>query len=345
MGSTKKKTENPLDSTMSLGDHLEELRARLMLAMIGLVIGAVACLLLGKKIIHFIERPYLSVVQSKSSDSEEREVEADPNDLVTAFCANLVEALASDPNAPAIDPNAVTFIQTVYTATVAAWADDPNAKPKVETTKSKADSAGVGTRLQTLAPSDGFVSYMKISLVAGLIISSPWVFYQLWMFVAAGLYSNERRYVNVAVPFSAALFVIGALFFLLVVAPLALRFLIGFNTRFLGVNSHFTFQNYISFVTMLMLVFGIAFQTPIAIFVLVKTGLVSVRALRRSRKYVLLGIFVVAAMATPPDVISQVTLAIPLYFLFELGIVLGYFATRKKKKKSEEGPPSETDVY
>jgi sec-independent protein translocase protein TatC len=119
----------------------------------------------------------------------------------------------------------------------------------------------------------------------------------------------------------------------LVVSPLTLRFLVKFNQRILGVSSNFTFANYISFVTMLMLVFGIAFQTPIAIFFLNKTGLVSIRGLRRSRKFVLLGIFVVAAMATPPDVVSQVTLGIPLYFLFELGILLAWFSGRKKKSK------------
>jgi len=343
MGSTKKKIENPLDSTMSLGDHLEELRARLILAMLGLVIGAVVCLLMGKRIIHFIERPYLMVVESKSTEPGEEEQAAEPNDLVGAFCANLVKALASDVNAPAIDPNVILFVEKVYASTAKTWANDPNAKStKAKAAKSQSGSFGVGSRLQTLAPADGFVSYMKISLIAGLIITCPWVFYQLWMFVAAGLYPNEKRYVHMAVPFSAILFVVGALFFLIVVAPLALRFLIGFNSRFLGVNSHFTFQNYISFVTMLMLVFGIAFQTPIAILILTKTGLVSVGTLRRSRKYVILGIVVVAAMATPPDVISQVTLAIPLYFLFELGIVISWFAGRKKKK---EGPPSETDVY
>jgi len=80
-----------------------------------------------------------------------------------------------------------------------------------------------------------------------------------------------------------------------------------------------------------MLVFGIGFQTPIAIFFLNKTGLVSIRALRNSRKYVLLGVFVVAAMATPPDVISQITLGVPLYLLFELGILLSYIASRRKK--------------
>ncbi|MBA7612687.1 Sec-independent protein translocase protein TatC [subsurface metagenome] len=109
-----------------------------------------------------------------------------------------------------------------------------------------------------------------------------------------------------------------------------------FNERVLGVSSNFTFANYISFVTMLMLVFGIAFQTPVAIFFLNKTGLVSVKGLRRSRKFVLLGIFVAAAMATPPDIISQITLGIPLYLLFELGILLSYVAERKKRAQNNQ---------
>ncbi|MHC4594886.1 MAG: twin-arginine translocase subunit TatC [Planctomycetota bacterium] len=253
MGKTKqKKKQDPLDSTMSLGDHLEELRMRLIRALVGLVVGAVICLVLCSKIITFIEGPYIGVI------------------------------------------------------------------------------------LQTLAPADGIISFIKIALISGLILSSPWVFYQLWMFIAAGLYPNEKRYVHLAAPFSTALFVIGALFFILVVAPLTLGFLVKFNQRILGVSSNFTFANYISFVTMLMLVFGIAFQTPIAIFFLNKTGLVSIEGLRRSRKFVLLGIFVVAAMATPPDVVSQVTLGIPLYLLFELGILLSYIAERRKRAQNNQ---------
>jgi len=258
MGKTKKKKkQDPLDSTMSLGDHLEELRMRLIRALVGLVVGAVICLFLCSKIIDFIEGPYIGVM-------------------------------------------------------------------------------GEDARLQTLAPADGIISFIKIALISGLILSSPWVFYQLWMFIAAGLYPNEKRYVHLAAPFSTALFVIGALFFILVVAPLTLGFLVKFNQRILGVSSNFTFANYISFVTMLMLVFGIAFQTPIAIFFLNKTGLVSIEGLRRSRKFVLLGIFVVAAMATPPDVVSQITLGIPLYFLFELGILLSYVAERKKRAQNNQ---------
>ncbi len=249
MGDTNKK-HDPLNSTMSLGDHLEELRLRLLLALAGLAVGAVICLFFGPKIIAFIQRPY--------------------NNLMP---------------------------------------DHP---------------------LSALAPADAFIGYMKISLTSGLILSSPWVFYHLWMFVAAGLYPNEKRYVRMAVPFCTSLFVAGALFFIYVVAPLSLAFFLKFGS-IINVAPNWTFQKYVSFVTVLMLVFGVAFQTPIAIFFLNKTGLVSLPALRRSRKFVLLGVFVVAAMATPPDVISQVTLALPLYLLFELGILLSYFANRKKR--------------
>jgi sec-independent protein translocase protein TatC len=180
-----------------------------------------------------------------------------------------------------------------------------------------------------LGPSDAFVGYMKISLITGLILSSPWVFYQIWRFVAAGLYQKEKRYIHLAVPFSAALFVTGALFFLYVVAPISLTFFLRFG-KLINVAPNWTFQKYVSFITVLMLVFGIGFQTPIAIFFLHMTGLVSIQAFKRSRKYVLLGVFIVAAVATPPDPVSQVTLALPLYGLFELGILLSYLKRFKK---------------
>jgi len=253
MGKKNKNKLDPIDTTMSLGDHLEELRTRLLFALAGLAVGLIICLCFGKYIIVFIQGPYISVM-------------------------------------------------------------------------------GADTPLQTLAPAQGITSYMKIGLVAGLIVSSPWVFYHLWMFIAAGMYSNERRYVYLAAPFSAVLFIVGALFFIFVVAKISLAFLIKVDL-WLGLKPQWTFPKYVTFVTGLMLIFGIAFQTPLAIFFLNKTGLVSVASLCRARKYVLLAIFIVAAMATPPDVISQVTLAVPLYLLFELGILLSYLARRKEKTK------------
>ncbi len=246
------KQEDVHGSSMSLGDHLEELRKRLIYAIAGLAVCAIIGFCFGSRVIHFIEAPY--------------------NDVL----------------------------------------------PEV--------------RLQTLAPTDGFVSYIKVAMITGLALSSPWVFYHMWMFVAAGLYPHEKKYVYLAAPFSAILFVGGAVFFVVVVLPLTLGFLVKFNSNFLGVNSQFTFQHYIAFVTHLMLVFGLAFQTPTAIFFLNRTGLVSLKALCSSRKYVLLAVFVVAAMATPPDVVSQITLAVPLYALFEFGILISYLVGRKKEK-------------
>ncbi|MBW7990765.1 MAG: twin-arginine translocase subunit TatC [Planctomycetes bacterium] len=329
MGKTKKKKkQGPLDSTMGLGDHLEELRARLILAIIGLLVGTILCLCLGTRIIRFIERPYTNAIAARTPDSRNDRSITDSNDLVQALCANIITALSSDPNAPSIDPNIVEFVQRIYAETVTQISNDPNAK----STSKEAGYTHPRQSLVTLAPADSFVGFMKISLISGLIVSSPWVFYHLWMFVAAGLYSNERRYVQVAVPFSVILFITGALFFLLVVAPISLRFFLTFGDL-IGVSPSWTFQKYISFVTILMLVFGLGFQTPIAIFILNRTGLISIPALRSSRKYVFLGTFVVAALVTPPDAISQITLAIPLFALFEMGILLCWFAERRKKAK------------
>ena len=237
-------------STMSLGDHLEELRSRLIYALAGLVAGTIICMVFGTFLVKYLQRPYDELVP--------------------------------------------------------------------------------GRPLVVLAPADAFVGYMKVSLVAGLVLSSPWVFYQLWMVISAGLYAREKRYVRVAVPFSTGLFIAGALFFFFVVAPISLQFFLKFG-EIIGVAPSWTFQKYVSFITMLMLVFGLGFQTPIVIFVLNRTGLVSVGAMKKARRYVFLGMFVVAAVATPPDVISQITLGLPLYLLYELGILLCKLIPRRER--------------
>ena len=334
----KKKLPDPLDTTMSLGDHLEELRARLILAILGLLVGSIICLFFGTKIIGFIQGPFNREMK-RYAKKQVVHFQAPWTYLSDKFFSNILLAIESDPNAPEIDPNAVAYARKIYTDTVEALAEDPNYMDTLAEVHSSASG-----KLIVIGPADAFIGFMKISLIAGLIISSPWVFYQLWMFIGAGLYENERKYVHTAVPFSTGLFVIGALFFLFVVAPLSLRFFLTFG-HYIGVTSTWTFQKYVSFVTMCMLVFGLGFQTPIAIFVLNRTGLVSIAALKSSRKYVIIAMFALAAIATPPDVISQITLAIPLYALFELGILLSWLAERKKKKQeaAESGSDGDSD--
>jgi sec-independent protein translocase protein TatC len=334
----KKKPADPLDTTMSLGDHLEELRLRLILALTGLLIGTAICLCFGTWIIKFIERPYVKVFPPSEASLQ---TEEQTTTLVQELVDHTRLKLAADPNHQDIDPKTKEFVRQFCTEVFLALLNDPNYTVLHPSSNQKTSER----QLIILRPADGIISYIKIALMAGLILSSPWVFYQIWMFVAAGLYAHEKRYVHTAVPFSATLFVIGALFFLLIVAPLTLKFLVKFNEGVLDTRSNFTFADYISFVTMLMLIFGVAFQTPIAIFFLYRTGLVSIQALRRSRKFVLLGIFIIAAMVTPPDVISQVTLGIPLYFLFELGILLSVFTERKKKSQeaAQQSSSARTD--
>jgi sec-independent protein translocase protein TatC len=330
----RRRLPDPLETTMSLGDHLEELRTRLILAITGLVVGTVICLFFGGQIIRFIERPYTKETQKYfRSKAEARVKDSKASNasayLLDAFSANLLKTLETDPNAPDIDPRAVRFVHKIYAETMTKLAEDPNYVGVAADMYSSTLQQG----LIATAPADPFIAYMKITLISGLIISSPWVFYQLWMFVAAGLYEHERRYVRMAVPFSTFLFVTGALFFLFGIAKFCLRFFLKFGDL-IGVSAYWTFDKYISFVTMLMLVFGLAFQTPIAIFVLNRTGLVSIESFKKSRKYVIIAMFAIAAVATPsPDVVSQIALAIPLYALFELGILLSWLSIRREKSQ------------
>jgi sec-independent protein translocase protein TatC len=318
----RKRSLNPGDYTMSLGDHLEELRARLILAILGLFIGVVVSFIFGTHILRLIEWPYRRAMTDRLNRQQQTQVpqiEAEALSLVDVIFNTLTNRLASDPNAPAgFDPARVAFLHDVSAQAVKQWVEDKYVPPP-----QTVDS------LISLAPAEAFMAYMKVSLIAGLILTAPWVFYQIWMFVAAGLYPKEREYVYKAVPFSAGLFIIGALFFLFIVALATLKFFLAFGDV-VGVASQWTVQRYISFVTILMLVFGIAFQTPIAVFILVRVGLVSIERLRRSRSYVVIGLAFFAAVATPsPDPWTMLALLIPLYGLYELGILLARIAHKK----------------
>ncbi|MHC4545228.1 MAG: twin-arginine translocase subunit TatC [Planctomycetota bacterium] len=372
MGETNKK-EDLLDSTMSLGDHLEELRMRMIRALLGLGLCAIICLAFGRGIIRFMQAPY-------DDSTAELMFNIDLNFQVDLDQGTMTEGLRQELKNKGVVLSAdVKVKRQGYLFSSRRWLIDDGVekrycakkeKAKVKKGKDKVKEEGGDVKkegdevkeeedevkkedgevkkkkvelniyklmpLQIIKVAAGIISYIKIALISGLLLSSPWVFYQLWMFVAAGLYPHEKKYVNIAAPFSAILFVCGAVFFIVVVAPLTLGFLVKFNEKILDVRSQFTFQDYIAFVSHLMLVFGLAFQTPSAIFFLNRTGLVSIRALNRSRKFIVLAIFIVAAMATPPDWVSQVTLAIPLYFLFELGILLSYIASRRRRKSENE---------
>ena len=188
-------------------------------------------------------------------------------------------------------------------------------------------------KLRVLDATEGFDIYFRISLYAGLIVAAPWVFYQIWMFISAGLKPSEKKYVHFAVPMSATLFVAGAAFFLFVAAMPSLRFLLWFNKEYLDTYSEITLSNHIEFMTNLMLVFGIAFQTPLAVLLLAKMGLVKMATLRKYRRHVIIVIVIAAGILTPsPSPLDQIILAVPMWMLYELGVFMAWMTFRKKQR-------------
>ena len=326
-----RKILDPENCTMSLGDHLEELRARLILALLGLVLGVVVSLIFGTQILKFIEIPYDAAMRGRIKATEMPQIQKEMLSFVGVFFDTLTQRLATDPNPPrssSIRSRSRFFATCPRRPSRRGW--------RRRTAGRQTDRCRSTASSDRLGPAEAFVAYMKISLISGLILTAPWVFYQIWAFIAAGLYPMERRYVYRAVPFSAALFIIGALFFLFVIARYTLIFFLSFGDA-VSVASEWTLQKYVSFVTVLMLVFGIAFQTPIAVFILVRTGLVSIQTLRSYRKYVIVGLAFVSAVATPsPDPFSMLALLVPLYALYELGIALSVIAEKKAKKKEQQ---------
>lgn len=161
---------------------------------------------------------------------------------------------------------------------------------------------------------------LKLALFVALFVAMPYVLYQVWAFVAPGLYKREKRFAIPLVVSSIVLFYAGVAFAYFVVFPLMFAFLT--NAAPLGVQVMTDMSNYLDFVVLLFFAFGVAFEIPVATVLLAATGLVHVETMSKNRGYVVLGIFVIAAFLTPPDAISQSFMAVPMYLLYEIGIVL-----------------------
>jgi len=175
-----------------------------------------------------------------------------------------------------------------------------------------------------------FYAYLKIAFYTGILGASPVVLYQLWKFIAPGLYSKEKKVILPLVFSSTILFLIGAAFCFYLVLPFAIKFLVGYGAG--EMIPIITVNSYISFTGMMILAFGLSFQLPVIGYFFGKIGLLSDRALAKGRPYAVVIILVVAAVLTPtPDIFTQLLLAVPLYFLYELTIMLIKFTGKKKE--------------
>jgi sec-independent protein translocase protein TatC len=218
--------------------------------------------------------------------------------------------------------------------------------------------AGLGTpKLHFANPIEPFFTYMKIALIGGLFVAAPVVFYQLWKFIAPGLYKHEKRYVWPFVTVSALLFMGGAVFGYFVVFPLAFKFFLGFARENMGsmekllggrvkfsVSQKFDLTptimmgEYFSLVWKLLFAFGLVFELPMLILALVLIGVVDYRGLWRFNRYFIVIAFIVGAILTPgPDVLSQILMSVPLVILYNLSILLAMLVARRRKRRQQAG--------
>jgi sec-independent protein translocase protein TatC len=184
---------------------------------------------------------------------------------------------------------------------------------------------------QVISP---FFTPMKLALLAALVIAAPWWLYQMWLFIAPGLYAHEKKLFGGIVISSVFFFFLGLLFAYTVVFPLAFRFLL--NAAPAGVEVMTDINEYLDFVMSMFMAFGFAFEVPIVVVLLARLGIVQVAQLKKARPYVIIGAFFIGAIITPPDVISQLLLAFPLWLLFEIGVFFAGYLGRKEALTSKE---------
>lgn len=313
------------DTRMSFGDHLEDLRVHLIRALYGFLFAFVIGLAIARPVLRFIAAPVEQAMaafyDARVKDvADKLESEKPPpeiarlNELVkielTLPRDTLLRALGFDPEKVPHGPEQVTMPAMIRPMGIAMVLRE---------------SMTMITRrpgLSTLSAQEAFMAYLKVAIMCGLVIGSPWIFFQLWLFVAAGLYPHEKRYVNVYGPFSFGLFVAGVFLCEAFVLPKALDALLWFN-QWVDLEPDLRFNEWLGFAIFMPLVFGVGFQLPLVMLFLERIGIFEVQQYREKWRISLFAIHVFAAVITPSvDVISLELLALPMFALYWLGILL-----------------------
>lgn len=352
-------------TTMTFGEHLEELRICLFRAVVGLVIGFLVGLLLAKYVVHLITFPLTRALDTHFEIVAEEE-------LARLYGSDIPDDLKQFMKRERLLYEEV-FIERAeiqrlgarsHQAKGGVGADEPPGPPQqTEAAEAPADVPPaeaipaevlpaevlpaevlprptgdmVKTRIwrrpssqaRALSSQEPFMIWLKAAFFTGLLIASPYIFYQLWAFVAAGLYKHEKRYVHVFLPISLVLFWSGALLAFFFAFDYVLKFLFSFN-RMLNIQAEPRISEWIGFVLFLPLGFGIAFQLPLVMFFLNRIGIFTVRSYLEKWRIAVLVIFVISMLLTPADPISMLLMAVPLCGLYFLGVGMAQWMPRGK---------------
>jgi sec-independent protein translocase protein TatC len=358
------------DSTMTFGEHLECLRTHLIRAIIGLSICVIGALFIGDRIVAIVRSPIDSALRKAVETDSGIEVEDDIADVsMTDIWRIIQEKVGLAEPAEVSEPGTVTplpessfaqidtgktFDRTIQISIMpselaaALHKYDPNGYPALKAASDAAKEKPLKIRIAapefqqlesvivrqsqavTLNVQEAFLTYIKVAFIAGLLISSPWVFRELWLFVAAGLYPHERKYIYIYLPMSLLLFSGGAVFCFYAVFPFVLKFLLSFNAM-LEVQPQIRLSEWITFAVTLPVMFGVSFQLPLIMLFLERISVFEAIDYREKRRMAILVIAFLSMMLTPADPMSMLLMMFPLLILYEFGIILCGFNPHKSK--------------
>lgn len=325
------------DTTMTFGEHLEVLRVHVFRALLGLVIAVAVTLFFGDKIFLWLRNPIETALRERGLEDQvkfDAPKESFYSYLMGMFSSKKNEAPTPPPEELKKDQLRVRIEKDELRR---ALGEPPEAVSKkddvelVEIVLTAPEFAQLQrviedtSRITTLKVEEGFMAYMKVCFFAGLLLASPWVFYQLWLFVAAGLYPHERKYIHVYLPMSVFLFLAGAMAGYFYAFPLMLDFLISFN-EWLGIGLEPRLSEYISLAMLMPLMFGVSFQLPLVMVFLERIGICTVDTYKDNWRIAVLVISVASmVLTTSPDPWSMMLMMFPLLLLYVLGIFMCKF--------------------
>ena len=321
---------------MTFGEHLEELRVALYKSLIGLAVGVVIGFWLSGRVIQFVETPLLEALDNYYTEKTLSTLKQQYGDLSQEMIATLKKTHRVFEEVYVER----TELQRLFGAVGAENSDgiDQPGAPSNDLVRTRI-WRDTGYTIQSINAQEPFFSWMKVGVITGLTIAAPWIFYQLWVFVAEGLYPNEKHYVYIYLPFSLILFVAGAsLAFFFVFEPV-LGFLFSFNA-IMNSDPVPRISEWLSFFLLLPLGFGVGFQLPLVMLFLNRIGVMSVEAYLSQWRIAILVIFVAAMILTPADPQSMLLLALPLTCLYFLGVLLCKYLPQRKSPYGEGYDPT-----
>jgi sec-independent protein translocase protein TatC len=329
------------ETRMSFGDHIEVLRAHMIRAILGFVVGLFISFLFGQWVFHLITAPVeaqLMEFYNRRVEKVEKELEANAKDMQALNKPKQIPILmkAEEAKQWGLTPPDDAVSEDGFVR-LPIWTE-----PLGNAIALAAAQRMVGRPplLSTMNVMEAFSVYIKICAVTGLVISSPWVFWQMWSFIAAGLYPHEKKYVHYYLPVSLFLFLAGVLMCEFFVIPKAINALLWFN-EWLGLEPDLRLNEWLSFALILPVVFGLSFQTPLVMLFLAKVGILDADSFRKKRRIAWFVMAIFAAVITPIDALSMMMLWVPMIALYELGILMVVYSAKRAEDDIDAPSPEE----